>query len=138
VKNQTLLAVSLCAAIGLAVCPAHAQRGIKAAIPFNFAVSGKTYPAGEYTMIAASHQVRIEDAKGRLIAMVLANDIAGHSAGASGHIIFRCYSERCFLAELWSPTEENGRQLLTSRTEAALAKEERGRYFAVLGENARQ
>ena len=135
-KSQTLIVASLCVAIGLAVGPAYAQRGgVQATIPFNFAVSGKTFPAGKYTMIAGSHQVRIEDAKGRPIAMVLANDISGRSAGANGQIIFHCYNDRCFLSELWSPARENGRQLLTSRTEADLAREEREKYFAVLGED---
>jgi hypothetical protein len=109
-----------------------------AKIPFDFAVSGKTFPAGEYTMVAASHQVRIEDAKGRLIPMVLANNISGRSAAANGQIIFPCYRDRCFLSELWSPTQENGRQLLTSRTEAELAKEDREKYLAVVGEKPRQ
>ena len=134
-KNLTLLVASLYIAIGLAAVPAYAQPGgVQAKVPFNFAVSEKIYPAGEYTMIARSHQIRIEDAKGRLIAMVLANDISGRSTGANGQIIFHSYSDRCFLSELWSPAQETGRHLLTSRTEADLAKEERGKYFAVLGE----
>ncbi len=138
-KSKTLIVASLYIAFGLAAVPAYAQRsGVQAKIPFNFAVSGKTFPAGEYTMVAASHQVRIEDAKGRLIAMVLANNILGRSAGAHGQILFHCYSDRCFLSELWSPTQEDGRQLLTSRTEAGLAKEEREKYFAVVGEIPRQ
>jgi hypothetical protein len=135
VKSQALIVASLCVAIGLAVVPAHAQRGgVQVKVPFNFVVSGKIFPAGEYTMVATSYQVRIEDAGGRVIAMVLANDISGRSAGENGQIIFHCYGDRCFLSELWSPTQENGPQLLTSRTEADLAKEERGKYFAVLGE----
>jgi hypothetical protein len=137
-ENQTLIVASLCVAIGLAVSPAHAQRGgVQAKVPFNFAVSGKTFPAGEYTMIAAPHQVKIEDAKGRIIAIALANYISAGSAGVNGRIMFHCYSDRCFLSELWSPAQENGRQLLPSRTEADLAKEEREKYFAVLGEKPR-
>jgi hypothetical protein len=138
-KNKTLIVASLCVAIGLTVVSAYAQAGgLQAKVPFNFTVLGKTFPAGEYTMIAASHQVRIEDGKGRLVAMVLANDISGRSARATGQIIFHCYSDRCFLSELRSPVQDNGRQLLVSRSEAHLAKEERGKYFAVLGEKPRQ
>jgi hypothetical protein len=138
-RSQTLFVASLSVAIGLAVVPAHSQRGgVQANIPCKFAVAGKTFPAGEYMMIAASHQVRIEAANGRIIAVVLANDISDGSAGVNGRIIFRCYGDRCFLAELWSPNQENGRQLLTSRTEAELAKEERGKYLAVLGEKPGQ
>jgi hypothetical protein len=89
-----------------------------------------------HEVAAAPHMVKIEDASQTLIAVVLANEIPGRSAGA-GQIIFHCYSYSCFLSELRSPIQGNGRQLLTSRAEAALAKKERGRYFAVLGDKPR-
>ena len=134
-KKQTLISASLCLSLGLAVVPASAQAGgVQAKVPFNFAVSGKTFAAGQYTMIAGSHQVKIQDVNGITIAMVSANEVSGRSAGANGRIIFHCYRERCFLAEVWSPIQENGKQLLVSRAEAGLVKEESGEYFAVLGE----
>src|SRR5262245_40589240 len=113
-KKETLPVGSLCLAIGLAVAPAYAQSGgVQAKIPFNFTVAGKTLPAGAYTMRVCSDQVNIHDGHGRKIVMVLANEISGRSAGANGQIIFHCYSGHCFLSEVWSPTHENGRQLLT-------------------------
>jgi hypothetical protein len=135
VKRQTLRVARLCLVIGLAVAPAGAQSGgVQAKIPFNFTVAGKTFPAGAYTMIVVSHQVNIRDADGRKIAMVLANEISGQSVGANGQIIFHCYSEHCFLSEVWSPRHENGLQLFTPRSEADLVKKESGGYyFAVLG-----
>ena len=133
-KKQILSVASLCLVVGLALAPAYAQSGgVHAKIPFNFTVAGKTFPAGAYTMIVVSHQVNIRDADGRKIAMVLANEISGKSTGANGQIIFHCYSEHCFLSEVWSPTHEDGLQLLTPRSEADLAKKENGGYFAVLG-----
>jgi hypothetical protein len=133
-RKQILLIASLCLVIGLTVAPSYAEPGgVQARIPFKFTVAGKTFPAGEYTMIVGSHQVNIRDAYGRKIAMVSANEISGRSAGANGQIIFHCYSEHCFLSEVWSPTHENGRQLLTSRSEGDLTKKDSGKYFAVLG-----
>ncbi len=133
-KKHILIVACLGVTFGLAVSASAQVGGIRAKVPFDFAVSGKTFPAGEYTMIAASDQIRIEDAKGKPIAMVLANQVSGRSTGANGQIIFRCYRDRCFLWELWSPAQQNGRELLTSRAEAELAKEESGKYFAVLGQ----
>ncbi len=134
-KRQNLISASLCLIVGLAMVSANAQAGgVKAKVPFSFAVSGKTFPAGHYTMIASSHQLKIEDAHGRIVAMALANDVSGRSAGENGRIIFHCYRDHCFLAEVWSPIQENGRELPTLRAEANLAKEETGKYFAVLGE----
>ena len=85
-------------------------------------------------MIARSHQISIRDAQGRMIGKVLADEISGRSAGANTELVFHCYRERCFLAEVWSPTQENGKQLPVSRTEAGLAKEETRKDLAVLGE----
>jgi hypothetical protein len=131
-KTQTLF-VGLCLVVGLAAIPTHAQVfEARARVPFSFVVLGKTFPAGEYTLFAAPHMVKIEDANQTLIAVVLANEIPGRSADATGQIIFHCYSDYCFLSELRSPIQ-GSRQLLTSRSEATLAKEKQGKYLAVLG-----
>lgn len=138
-KKQILNLASLFLVVGLAMVSANAQAGgIRVNVPFNFTVSGKSFPTGEYTMVAASRQVNIQNARGTVVAMVLANDISGRSAGETGEIIFHCYRERCFLSEIWSPAWESGRQLLTSRTEEDLAKQGDGKYFAVLGEKPRK
>jgi len=135
-KNRKLTVATFCLVIGLATVSALAQvaGGVEAKVPFKFVVSGKTFAAGEYTMIPSSHQVKIEDARGRLVAMVLANNVSGRSAGENGQIIFHCYRDRCFLSEVWSPALENGRQLSTPHIEAELSREEPATYFALLGE----
>ena len=134
-KRQMFLVGSICWAIALTLIPASAQSGgVQVRIPFKFSLSGKTLPAGQYTMIAGSNQVRIQDAHGRMVGMVLANDVSGRSASDKGQIIFHCYREYCFLSEVWTPTELNGRQLLTSGREAGLAKTGREKYFALVGE----
>ncbi len=136
-KNATLL--SVCLAFGLAVAPAFAQSGgVRANVPFKFAVSGKILPAGEYTMTSNAHLVKIQDAHGKPVAIVLADYTSGGSGGQNGQIIFHCYRNLCLLSEVWSPVKGDGRKLDTSRTEAELAKQETGKYFAVLGEGPRR
>jgi hypothetical protein len=127
--------VSLCLVVGLAAVPALAQSGgVRAKVPFQFAVSEKILPAGEYTMTSNAHLVKIQDAHGKPIAIVLADYTSGGSAGKNGQIIFHCYRNLCLLSEVRSPVKGDGRKLDTSRTEAKLAKEENWKYFAVLGE----
>lgn len=135
-KNRRLTVAAFCLIVGLATVPAPAQvgGGVEAKVPFNFIVSGKTFAAGRYTMIPSSHQVKIEDGQGKIVALVIANNISGHPAGENGQIVFRCYRDRCFLSQVWSPATENGRELLTPHVEAGLLREEQGTYFAVLGE----
>lgn len=137
-KKQTLIFATLCLLVGLAVVPASAQAvAVRVTVPFSFVVLGRTFPAGEYMMIAAPHMVKIKDSNGTPIATVLANEISDRFAGATGQIIFHCYSDHCFLSELRSHIQGDSRQLLTSRAEAELAKKEQGKYFAVLGEKPR-
>jgi hypothetical protein len=135
-KSHVLLAVIFGLTIGLAASPAYAQAGgVQAKIPFDFIVSGKVLPAGEYTMFANPHQVKIADVHHRVVAMVLANDASDRPAGKDDQIIFHCYRDHCFLSEIWSSIQwPAGRQVLTSRAEAELAREESGKYFAVVGQ----
>lgn len=138
-KKQTLIFATLCLLVGLAVVPAYAQAFVeRVTVPFSFVVLGRTFPAGEYMLIAAPHMVKIEDSDGTPIATALANEIWDRFAGVTGQLVFRCYSDRCFLSELRSPVEGNSRQLITSRAEAELAKKDQGKYLAVLGKKPRQ
>lgn len=135
-KTRIVLVATLLWVAGLSVRPVYGQAGgVRVRVPFKFSVAWKTFAAGEYTMVAGSHRVTVvSQADGRAVAMALADDVAGHSAGVNGRIVFHCYGERCFLAEVWSPVQENGRQLLTSPAEAESRKARGGTYFAILGE----
>jgi hypothetical protein len=137
VKNRTLIGACLCLMAGLAVS-ANAQAIMEAKVPFAFVVSGKTLPAGEYMLIANPHQIKIEDGNSRVVAYVLANDVSIPPTRKPGQVIFRCYGNRCFLAELWSPSLNIGREVIRSRAEAEFAKEQRGQLFAVLGETPKR
>src|SRR5262245_20742446 len=94
--------------MGITVGAATAQAGcMRANVPFDFGVAGKTVSAGEYTLLTTSREVRvISTAQSRTVAVVLVNQISGRSAGENGRVIFRCHRHRCFLAEVWAPGEE--------------------------------
>jgi hypothetical protein len=73
VKKQALIVASLCLFVGLVVLPAYSQaRGVQVVVPFEFVISGKTLPAGEYAMIACPLGVAIQDEHGITIATILA------------------------------------------------------------------
>jgi hypothetical protein len=119
---------------GLVAAPLFANPGgMKARVPFGFVVAGKTLPAGEYRIIAVPHRVDIQDASGRKLAVVLANETSEGAAGRRGKVIFHCYHDQCFLAEVWSTDYERG-QLVNSKSEQELSKQESGKYVAILGE----
>lgn len=132
--RRMLITVSLCFVAGLAAVPASAQTSVQAKVPFNFVAAGKTFAAGDYTMVLNPHQVKIEDSRGMIVAMALANEISGHTVGRAGELIFHCYGDRCFLSQVWSAARENGREFFAPRAERELAKQEQVKYFAILGD----
>ena len=116
-KNTTLLA-SLGLLIGLAVAPAHGQvLGVKVKVPFKFVVANKTLPEGEYLLSSVHDEVFVRDSQGKRVAMVLTNRVGGRRIGKTGEVVFECYTDICFLSQVWTPGEDTGRELLRSRVE---------------------
>ena len=135
-NKQTLLRAGLCFLLALSAIPAFAQVALKARIPFDFEVPGKALASGVYTLTIRPHALQIGDAYGRTLAVVLASD-AYQSPGQKGRIVFRCYRDRCFLAELWASAQEHGIEFPISRAEAEPARAQSGIFFALLGEEAK-
>jgi hypothetical protein len=137
--KQTRLLVSLALSVGLAVVPACGQVwGVKVKVPFKFVVADKTLPEGEYVLSAVREELFVQDSEGKRVAMVSTNAVSGRSAGSTGKVVFQCYTDRCFLSQVWTPGQEFGRELLKSRVETEVAKRETGKYFALLGTEPRK
>jgi hypothetical protein len=138
-KKQTLPFAVLCLLIGSAVIPAYGQTGgVKVKIPFNFILGEKTYLAGEYAFSAAKDNIIVQNSEGTRIAMRMANHVTGRSAGKNGQVIFECYIDQCFLSQIWTPGQDDGRQLLRSRMETRAAAKQVGQYMALLGKGSQQ
>jgi hypothetical protein len=133
-KKQALRLAALCLTIASGVIPAYSQSGVvKVKVPFNFALGDKIYPPGEYGFSAGKDNVTLHDSQGTRIAMRIANHVAGHSAGKNGQVVFDCYVNRCFLSQIWTPGQDDGRQLLRSGMENRTAAKEVGQYMTLLG-----
>ena len=134
-KTRSFLVFGLSMLTGLSSAPGYAEPGgMKAKVPFEFVFAGKTLPAGEYRFVAVPHRVDIQDGRGKKLAVVLASEISKGSAAADGKIVFHCYSDECFLAEVWTPDYEHG-QLVSSQSEKQWEKKENVKYVTVLGES---
>jgi hypothetical protein len=137
-KKTTLLA-SLGLLVGLAVAPAYGQVwGVKVKVPFKFVVANKTLPEGDYLLSSVHDEVFVQDSQGKRVAMVSTNAVTGRSAGKTGEIVFECYTDLCFLSQVWTPGQQFGRELLKSHVEIEIAKRETGKYFALLGTEPRK
>jgi len=133
-NKQTLLLASFGILVGLAAAPAYGQvRSVKVKVPFEFVVANKTLPEGEYVLSSVREEVFVEDSQGKRVAMVLTNAVGGRTVGRTGEVVFECYTDLCFLSQVWTPGQDTGRELLRSRVETVIAKRETGTYFALLG-----
>ena len=131
-KKQTLQLASICLLAMFAASLAQAQSRITVNVPFNFLISDRTFPAGQYSVSSSRNQLTVQDSAGKAIFIGIANPVSGRRVGKTGQVVFHCYDNRCFLSEFWTPTRDNGNQLLPSRYEAELAKNRKGTEFALL------
>ena len=131
-RKQTLQLASLCLLATFAVTLAQAQSRITVNVPFNFVISERTFPAGQYSVSSFRDRLTVQDSTGKPVFIGISNSVSGRRVGDTGQVVFHCYDDRCFLSEFWTPTREDGSQLLPSRYEAELARHRKGTEFALL------
>jgi hypothetical protein len=134
-KNMFQLAALCSLAFTSTLAPAQSR--ITVEVPFNFMVSDKTLPAGQYSVSASRNQLAVQDSNGRPVFIGIANPVSRRQVGETGQFVFHCYDDRCFPSEFWTPTRVNGSQLLPSRYEVELAKNRKGAEFALLAQPKR-
>lgn len=119
------LSVATLAVVLAAPLPAQEFR-VTATVPFEFMVSGRTLPAGDYMVqragSSAASAIQISGANVSVVALV-------HSAGASQNektgqaiLIFNRYGDQYFLSHISDGYRDTGVRLPTSRSEKELAK----------------
>jgi hypothetical protein len=93
--------------------------------PFAFTVEQQKLPAGEYRILVQDGWVQIQSRKGETNTHILTMPIRRKNASQTeaAQVVFHNYGTRYFLAEVWVPGSEAGRQTLESKEEQALAKE---------------
>src|SRR5258708_11294895 len=112
----------LALAAALALPAQDASRIVKAAVPFDFTVQGRTLPAGDYVIDqSANGSAMILKCRDRSVsAIVPTNHLQSSAPQAPGQLVFHRYGDQYFLAEVWSPGSW-GRQPRTTKTERDLA-----------------
>ena len=126
--------ISLLSAIVLlaSVAPTHAQslggNRIRANIPFDFHISEKKLPAGEYSVgRAVNHSddlvVSINDREGRSKAIRLSNATVRSRPNGKALLVFHRYGEQYFLFQVWPAGATVGREFRKSKTERELQKQ---------------
>jgi hypothetical protein len=131
-KKQALQLTLLCLLVVFAAPRTVAQSRVTVKVPFDFSISDRTFPAGQYSISSSHDRLTVRDSAGKPVFIGIANQISGRRVGRTGMVVFHCYDARCFLSELWTPSREDGVQLLPSRREAAMARHKDATEFALL------
>ena len=119
---RLMLVVAL--ALVTAVVTANGQSRTRADVPFDFTVGDKTLAAGTYAIDAATaggECVKFANTESNSAAVRLTNQLDGKAEHSK--LVFHRYGQRYFLAEVWTAGGSQGRQLIKSRQERAIEKQ---------------
>jgi hypothetical protein len=101
----------------LTAATAVGQSVVQADIPFPFVVTGRTLPAGHYTLSLGGQIMRITNSK--QTASVLTSEATNLSTRSWGKLIFHRYDNTHFLARVLL-ADGTGKELRQSRSEEEL------------------
>ena len=128
-KLFTVMAIGSLLALSL-VATAQAQMPgvpIRASIPFDFMVRGRTFPAGDYWIERVT-----DDPSGLVLRNVNhkhehivfeTESMQGRRAPRRNVLVFNRYGDEYFLSEIVTAGEQDGRELAPSHTERVLRRE---------------
>jgi hypothetical protein len=99
---------------------------IRANIPFDFNVRGRTLPAGEYEISRISDEpgaMEIANIYHRSEHAVMESEPVQGRIPKRGEVVFHRYGDNYFLYEVWTPGMETGREIEPSKRERALERD---------------
>ena len=128
-KKRVFSVMAVCCFLTGAAASANAQEPgttLRATIPFDFTVRGKTLPAGEYEIkriTDAPYGLIISDVKNHEHQIFETIPAQAKKTANRGEIIFHRYGDSYFLSEVLAGGEQTGRELPTSSQERILKRE---------------
>jgi hypothetical protein len=124
-KKQILTVAAVLFLTALVPKQSHAQYATKANIPFSFQAGSARMPAGEYQVrqspTGGGTQQMISRTDSSAATFVLTNVADSRHTSGNPKLIFHCYSNDCFLSEIWNGSGQ-GWKLLESRREKELSR----------------
>jgi hypothetical protein len=123
--KQILTMAAALAFTALAPAQSHAQQVTQANVPFAFQVGNTSMPAGEYRIQralpsnTALQLIRRTDSSASTSAFT--NITESRDKNAQSKLIFNCYSNECFLSEIWTGNGQ-GMKLAVPRREKELSR----------------
>jgi hypothetical protein len=136
IKMGLLAVITIIAASVSAQAQSLAYR-LTANIPFDFSVTGKKLPAGEYWINRAQQgngdtvvQIRSTDGHSNIARLTI--PISTYNPVKEGTLVFHRYGEEYFLSEIWPAGGLTGRELPKSNAEHELERKARDNGIAAM------
>ena len=124
--KKMLGCLSLAALAVVLTAPVSAQTvAVRASVPFDFIVGGRTMPAGDYVLgtTGSFGLLRVQNAAAGITTAFVASNLAdGPLDEDKAFVTFRRYGGDYFLAEIWNGSAATGRSIPVSPTEREKAK----------------
>jgi hypothetical protein len=117
VKKALFLTVGVCLLAGMSV-PGSAQSSavmVKGEVPFAFVSADRTIEAGQYFLEIGQSRVRIRDANGTPVQVILSNPRQENGNEEKPRLVFHKYGDTYILHQIW--TIDYKVDFRTSRTE---------------------
>ena len=129
-KNQIMTTIAALALfVTLAAGSAYAQSAdrMKVTVPFDFTVSGKTFPAGEYVVRRGIQGplvvLAIRSEAGKEAAYLATHTVQGGETQQQSKLVFNRYGDQYFLSQAWMWGRSYGDELPRTRRERLLLRE---------------
>ena len=108
---------------GPAVHGQQADRVVKFSAPFAFQVENDRLPAGDYTVLVHGGWIQIQGRRVDVNVLTMPVSLKNGQEAETASAVFHQYKGHFFLAQIWAPGQNTGRELLTSPAEKQLAKQ---------------
>ncbi|MEO8433718.1 MAG: hypothetical protein ABI596_02400 [Pyrinomonadaceae bacterium] len=129
-RNQVFRTVTMIGVlIILSAVSARAQggAGFRVTVPFDFIVSAKTFPAGEYIVTrstrGSAEGLRIQARDGKNGAYVMTMPVAARDIQSQTKAVFRRYDNQYFLSQVWISGRATGREMVKPDRQRSLEHE---------------
>jgi hypothetical protein len=134
-KKQLVTLLGLGLLLATVTASAQTMR-LKADVPFDFVVGGRTLPSGEYTIrsLNGGNHILSISAPDQKTIVFLTNMCQSLNASPESKLIFTRYGDRYVLSEMWIEGSNTGRQLPKSLPEVRVADNKSVETVVVLAE----
>ena len=125
----TMMAVAaFFATLAVTSLPAQNAGSISVSIPFDFAVSGKTLPAGEYYVQRSTEGARVVTTirnrdKTEAVYLPQSHPVQAHEIQPESKLVFNKYGNQFFLSQVWVSGRSVGDELAKTARERGLQRD---------------